>query len=166
MADLKIEKMRQQHKRLNICEFDLTLARHHAQHMLKEGMFLYRDKENVDLYYQQAAFVCALVVSYGRVFNSSDGLSLFKKKQAHYDGDENKLHDELIRLRNKLYAHSDGDLFHVRTIGRGINIRRLPQYRIKKDDLELLLTMIEKLSGNVLGRRQKLQEQISKSEKS
>lgn len=165
MADLKIEKIRQQHKRLNICELDLALARHHTEHMLKQGMILCRDKDNVDFYYQQAAFVCALVVAYGRIFTKSNGQSGFAKSKAKYNKGESKLHDELLKLRHMLYAHSDGSLFHVRTIGRGINIRRVPQYLIRKDDLELLLTMIEKLSNLIIARRWQLQKMLAEAEK-
>jgi hypothetical protein len=131
--------------------FDLDFVQHHVEHLLTNGLYRGREKGNEDLYNQQAAFVSALIVAYGRIFTRSKGLPKFPVALTHYDDEEMKLHDKLMKDRHKLYAHSDSESFRILTSQNTI-IRMLPPYHLRQVELEQVRAMADKLRKSIVDR--------------
>lgn len=53
-------------------------------------------------YKYQAAFTTAAIVSYCRPFTRSNGLPAFPPDLVKYSGEESKLHEKILKLRNQV----------------------------------------------------------------
>lgn len=140
-----------EYKKLHVSLIDLDFVHHHAKHLLTHELFRGHEKGNEDLYNQQTAFVSALIVAYGRVFTRSKGMPKFPMALVQYTDEEQKLHDEWMKQRHKLFAHSDSEshrLFKSRTA----IIKMIPMYHLKKDEVELIVVMATKLRNAVVRR--------------
>lgn len=140
-----------EYKKLHISLIDLTFVQHHANHLLTNELFRGHEKGNEELYNQQTAFVSALIVAYGRIFTRSEELPKFPMALIQYTIEEQQLHDQWMKLRHKLFAHSDSESFHV-LVGRSMLIKTIPMYHLKRDEVELALTMVEKLRTSIVKR--------------
>lgn len=95
---------------------------------------------------QQAAFVTALVVSYARPFVDSRGKGgpPASVRIASYGAAERRLHDRLLSLRKRLYAHSDTTSYRVRPTriaGRASAFIGKPELLLNKNELETIVAM-------------------------
>lgn len=149
--------------RLTVSESDLELAKRYAEYMLKNRLHIGPLQNNKAKYWRQTAFVCALVMAYGRVFTRSIGLPDFPTRLLQYDEEEKDLHRRLLDLRDTQYAHADGQHHHVTPIGTGFvsAIHTLSVMWIGKHDLDLFLPMIDSLLGRIRRRLSELHTEIT-----
>ena len=99
------------YSRLHVSSLDLDLAKYCVGVILKKGWHYQPWEKRGTIYLQQSTFTSALVTAYARPFTESHGWPKFPPDLKEFDGEENKLHDQLIELRNTIYAHSQQELF-------------------------------------------------------
>lgn len=144
------------YKKIAVSLEDLTLARRAARRLL-EGDWDFGPTRGAADYWDRAAFTCALVMSYGRVFKKGNGLPLFPDDLLTYDTQDRVQHEELIRLRDKQYAHSDGETHEVRISPAPVAaVHKFPNYSIPRVQLERIASMIEKVIGNIEARQSEI----------
>lgn len=164
MASADKDRAEALYTRFTVSEADLELAREHATYMLEHGLHVGPTKDNKALYSRQAAFVCSLVMAYGRIFTSSNGLPHFPERLKQYSDEEKELHTKLLDMRDTQYAHADGRSHHVNTLSGGDipAIYFMPVMWIGRHDLELFLTMSEGLLRRIRNRMSELHGQITR----
>ena len=134
------------------------MAREWAQHIQKKRWFRHPWSRG-KTYLHQSAYITALVVAYGRVFASGRSAYNFPKRLIRYDKVELELHNRLLELRHKVHAHSDLEKWTVRpwhADGFRTTIVGQPTHRIDEPDIELFLTMTEKLLVRISARMQEI----------
>jgi len=140
----KIERL---YKRLYIAGEDLTMAAHFAAFILKKGWHFNPWDRRGTIYLQQSAFTSSLIVFYSRPFTRSIGLPEFPRNLLKYNDVENNLHDTIIQLRHKVYAHSDDVSYKVQPLtinGHPTAILGAPFFKLSKSEVEILRRMIGK----------------------
>jgi hypothetical protein len=147
-------------KKLYASAQDIRMARHCAEHIEKKQ--LYRPPyARGKIYLNQGTYVTALVVAYGRVFAGGRGGYGFPKRLMPYDADELALHERLLLLRNKIYAHSDLDIWQAepwRVDGMRAAKISQPIYAIDEPDIARFLGMTEKLLARIKARESEILE--------
>lgn len=63
---------------------------------------------------QQSAFTSSLIVSYASPFKQSYGWPALPNEFIHYDAEQTALHEQLIELRDQVFAHSDSAKYSIR----------------------------------------------------
>jgi hypothetical protein len=121
---------------------DIIFADYCAGVILKKG---WRARERRE----QVAFTTALITAYVRPFTSSKGWpKLPPDLIAAYDEQEKALHQQMVRQRHTIYAHSDSSSYSVRpwSVG-GFNSALVtgPSLRISVEEAAMLQTMASKL---------------------
>ena len=152
--------------RLTVSVEDLTLVRRHVRNLLaRDGDFGPVRDDTTD-YWERAALVSALVVAYGRVFSRSNGLPDFPMRLAGYTTEEKAQHDQLMHLRDTQYAHSDSATHHVRIVKGSTftSVHRMPPYAIPRHQLNLILSMVDKVRDNIEERQGVLHAEIMAEE--
>lgn len=141
------ERAENLYRRLYVASMDVSEARQHAKHLLKKGWHYHPWERRPSVYMQQAAFTTALIVAYGRAFTRSTGWPDIPGRLLSYDKDEEGLHHRLLEMRHTVYAHSDSKAFNIRLVKRGPmrSIDRLPSLRLSREDVELFLSMTQRL---------------------
>ena len=137
---------------------DIVVARRWAEHIQKKNWFR-QPWSRGTIYLHQSAYVTALVVAYGRVFEVGRGGFDFPKRLIPYDAAERDLHKRLLELRNKVHAHSDLDKWNVRpwhAHGFSTAIVGKPKHLIEETDIALFLAMTEKLLVNIAARKEEI----------
>lgn len=153
------------YKRLYISGEDLTKAAQFAAFILKKGWHSNPWERRGTIYLQQSAFTSSLIVFYSRPFTRSFGLPDFPKRLLKYNHAENELHDAVIQLRHKVYAHSDDASYKVQPFsinGHPTAILGAPFFKLSKSEVEMLQDMIGKTIKEIYG---ELRELIRKIEK-
>ena len=108
------EEDHRMYEKLHTATGDLSLAVSYSDFILKKG-WKAKPWSRGSTYLQQSAFVTAIVTAYGRAFTRSKGWpSLPKEFLDVYDAVENRVHDDIMNKRHKLYAHSDSENYGVR----------------------------------------------------
>ena len=96
----------------------------------------------------------SLIISYSRPFTRNDGQSsaipsLPSRTLKYYNKKEAELHNKILKLRNRAFAHSDADLFDVNlTLHREYLIPFFQEYPLEyfsKEELIQFEEMVEKL---------------------
>jgi len=139
------EKIERLYKRLYISGEDLGMAAQFAAFILKKGWHFTPWERRGTIYLQQSAFTSSLIVFYARPFTRSDGLPDFPKKLLKYNDTENSLHDTIIKLRHKVYAHSDDSSYKVQPFsfnGFPTAILGAPFFKLSISEVETLQHMI------------------------
>ena len=134
--------------RLHVSSLDLDLAKYCVGVILKKGWHHQPWEKRGTVYLQQSAFMSALVTAYARPFTKSRGWPKFPPDLKEFDTEENKLHDQLMELRNTVYAHSDSKNYSIRpwrTPNFSTDIVGAPVLRISAKEAALLKRMIQKL---------------------
>jgi len=142
---------------------DLRQAAFFAAHLLKKGWHFEPWQRRWSTYMQQSAYTTALVIAYARPFTESRGWPKFPKKLIRLDQNQKKLHIDILKLRNSIYAHSDAEVRNIRPYkinGQPSAIERLPSMRLSKEDTELLLKMIAQTTKMIQKRLVELIEVI------
>ena len=126
--DKKVAHSKKQIKRILISRNDILEATNYAYQLLKhkyhKHAYLEKSDEeyekfsNSDEYENMNALTTALIVSYSRPFTNNDGKlsaipTLPKKLTSPFNTTEKELHEKILKLRNKAFAHSDADLFDI-----------------------------------------------------
>lgn len=75
-------------------------------------------------YALRRALLSAIVISYCRPFTSNEGFGVLPAKWSHYsDARHRKWHDQLLKARNEVIAHSDQAIRQVTIVPAGIELR-------------------------------------------
>ena len=142
------------YKRIYISGEDLRMAAEFAAFILKKGWHFDPWERRGTIYLQQSAFTSSLIVFYSRPFTRSKGLPEFPKRLLKYGDEENELHDTIIQLRHKVYAHSDDTSYKVQPFsinGYPAAILGAPFFKLAKPEVEMLQRMIEKTIKEIHG---------------
>ena len=142
------------YKRLYIAGEDLTKAAQFAAFILKKGWHFNPWERRGTIYLQQSAFTSSLIVFYSRPFTRSIGLPEFPRRLLKYNDAENNLHDTIIQLRHKVYAHSDDASYKVQPFsinGYPTAILGAPFFKLSKSEVEILRRMIGKTIKEIHG---------------
>jgi hypothetical protein len=96
----------------------------------------------------------AIILNDTGLFTSSKGWPAFPSDVVTtiYDHREKSLHEQLIKLRHTVYAHSDSVSYSIRPYRNGklaADIISAPELRITADDAALFLTMSSKLLSSI-----------------
>lgn len=148
MEDKRKEHNQKLYSKLYASIEDIRSAQYCADFLLKKDWHRYPWEARWTTYEQQSAFTTALVVSYGRLFSESKGWVNIPQKLLRLNDKEEKLHHKLIKLRNTIYAHSDGCHYSIKPYKAGdfqTDIVSAPFRRITKTDVKLFLSMTKKL---------------------
>lgn len=152
LANISIDTIKKRHKRLYITLRDLYSAEKFADYILKKGLHHYPWERRGSVNTIQASFTCSLIVTYSRPFTRSRGLPALKPLGNLYNKTEAELHRKVIKLRHKVYAHSDSDSYKVEPFDIGgsiVTLERLPFFRLSKPDVSRLNRMIRKLIKHI-----------------
>ncbi len=152
-------------KRLYITRQDLGMAAQFAAFILKKGWHNNPWERRGTIYLQQSAFTSSLIIFYSRPFTRSKGLPDFPKRLLKYNALEHTLHDKLIQLRHKVYAHSDDSSYKVQPFsinGFPTAILNAPFFKLLRPDVEMLQSMIEKIFKEIDVKLAELIKEIEK----
>lgn len=163
MAVMRLsEADRKLHGKLLVSHDDIALAQYCASVLLKKGWHDQPWERRGKVYEQQAVFTTALVTSYGRPFTNSRGWPRLPENMITYDHQEQMLHDQIMKMRHTVYAHSDSVSYRL-LLGRigttPITLIRRPVMRITADDTKLFLAMTDKLLSSIISRIEFLAEE-------
>lgn len=104
-------------------------------------------------YNRQTAFHTALVVTYMRPFTRGEGWPRLTADELGYDAAQRALHDRLHGLRDKMYAHSDGDWHSARPHKMRGNqtwiMVKQPDGTLSQDELAALIEMAMKANAGL-----------------
>ncbi len=136
------------YSRLHVSSLDLDLAKYCVDVILKKRWHHQPWEKRGAIYLQQSAFMSALVTAYARPFTESRGWPKLPPDLKEFTCEENKLHDQLIELRNTVYAHSDSKNYSIRpwrAPNFATDIVGAPVLRISAEEAARLKRMIQKL---------------------
>jgi len=120
MTANRTEANRKRFNKLVASQYDLSVVRDCAEMLLKEALHRtgLETVRRPAAMRKQTIYMTALVISYGRVFTGSKGWVGFPGRLLKiFNTDEKGSHDELLVWRDKLFAHSDGTLQKIVTLG-------------------------------------------------
>ncbi len=136
------------YSKLFVSSSDIAFARYCASVILKKGWHGRAWERRGTVYQQQAVFTTALVTAYARPFTQSKGWpELPQDLIAAYSGQEEALHNQLIRLRHTVYAHSDSASYSIRPWRSGdfsTDIVGAPVMRLTLEEATLFQAMSSK----------------------
>jgi hypothetical protein len=155
-----------QYRRLWLTEIDLEEARGSITEIIK------RDLRRGSTYKPTSllqSLTTALIVSYSRPFVMSRGDTEFADRTVPgsllkvFTASERAFHEQLIALRNREVAHSDAEVTQVTLEllpeGHG-GICRVTREPLPRPQLRTLLTMIDKLEGELSRRFEELRTRL------
>lgn len=161
----KAHSKRNLYERLYVSALDLGAARQYAVHLLKKGWHFAPYDRRGSIYMQQSAFTTSLVVSYARPFTRGEGWPPFPPEFRQYSAAEIALHEHLMLLRHKVYAHSDSSSYTVKPwrIDADLltDVQGIPFLRLSKDECELVVLMIDGIHRLLEPRLAALREEIA-----
>lgn len=140
--------------KLHVSSFDISYARQCAVHVKKKDWFR-EPWSRGTLYFQQTAFVTALVVSYARPFAVGRAGLNFPNKLIPYDDVQMKFHLDLLSRRNRVYAHSDPETWSVRPWKSGdfeTTIEGRPWLIVRRDEIDRFIPMTDALIASIADR--------------
>ena len=145
--------------RLLVSHDDIAFAQYCAGVLLKKGWHNQPWERRGTVYEQQAAYTTALVTAYGRPFTRSKGWPSLPENLITYNNQERILHDQIIKMRHTVYAHSDSASYAILPGCIGTMtaaIIRRPALRITAPDATLFLAMSGKLLSSINARIESL----------
>lgn len=155
------------YQRLYVSLGDLSLTNSFARHLRKKKWHYAPHERRWTTYIQQAAFTSALVTSYARAFTPSKGWPDIPVRLRPYDDAEVRLHEHLIALRNKVYAHSDSSSYSVRPMRIADHpsaIIGAPIFRLSSEELTALQKMLDKVSHAISQELENLMSRIEQAQ--
>ncbi|MCH9052742.1 MAG: hypothetical protein IIA72_16995 [Proteobacteria bacterium] len=159
------EKNKELYSRLFVSCSDIHFARQCARHILKKGWHCDPWERRGTIYFQQSVYTTALIVSYARPFTKSAGWPSFPTRLLQYTEAERGLHKKLLKLRNKIYAHSDSESYSIRPYRSGsysVDIVGEPFLKISEDEAVQFLEMTAKGLASIEDRMQQLRPSVEK----
>lgn len=135
---------------LHLSQIDLSQSAFYADHLCSQQM--HHEPWEIDWkeYWHQMAYMTAMIISYSRPFSPGRGLPNFPSKLLKdLTVDEKSLHEQLLSLRNRIYAHTDLDFKKVRPIihnGIPTAIESHPQLRMTASEIKNVRKLIQKIS--------------------
>lgn len=146
------EKQQRLYSKLYVSCTDIDFARYCAGVLLKKGWHGMPWERRGTIYQQQAAFTTSLVTAYARPFTRSEGWPKIPPELIVYDRPEQELHEHIIALRHKVYAHSDSESYSVRPWRSGsfaTDIIRSPPLRLTAAEVVLFQAMTTKIMKSI-----------------
>ncbi|QTQ86084.1 hypothetical protein J8N08_22900 (plasmid) [Agrobacterium tumefaciens] len=128
---------KRQFDKFRISVMDIAHSLQCARFLIKKGWHSNEWERRGSIYLQQSAFTTSLVVSYARPFTTARGLPGLPARLIKWTDEERILHDRILRLRNEVYAHSDGVSYSFQpwqSEGLTTVIEMWPQRRLSKED--------------------------------
>lgn len=114
---------------------------------------------------QQSAFTTSLVVSYARPFKQSYGWPDFPNEFKHYDTEQAVLHEQLIALRDQVFAHSDSASYTIRPYRIDsellTEIEGVPFLRLSKVQCEQVIAMANGIVCRLRPRMTELRNELA-----
>ena len=149
------------YQRLWTSQQDLLGAKSYAAFIAKKNWYEPDWTRKRSIYYQQHAFTTALIVTYARAFIDPRGwerelLDLIGEPEV----DRIKLHEELMRLRNQIFAHSDLRLIDVRLFRVSDDTSSPPGYYTKIRHMQLYPNQIALLQTHAADLSTKIASQM------
>ncbi|WP_188579501.1 hypothetical protein [Azorhizobium oxalatiphilum] len=142
------------YQKLNASLQDLDSCYEFGAFILKKG-WKAKPWSRGSIYLQQSAFVAAMVASYGRAVIKSR----MHGKMMHFPEEllrefneaEMAIHGRMKWLRNKIYAHSDGESYKVRPWRSSAHsdIYQNPTHEMGHEDIRLLQGMCLKVLAGI-----------------
>ena len=143
------EEAKKLYEKLWVSWQDIVFADYCAGVLLKKGWHAHPWERRGTIYQQQVAFTTALITAYVRPFTHSKGWpKLPPDLIAAYDEQEKALHEQMVRQRHTIYAHSDSSSYSVRPWRVGdfdTAIVGGPSLRISAEEAAMLRSMASKL---------------------
>jgi hypothetical protein len=136
------------YNRLYVSRSDIDFARYCAGVLLKKGWHVQPWEKRGTIYQQQTAFTSALVTAYARPFTKSKGWPSFPEELIPYDLAELELHKQLMKMRHKVFAHSDSESYSIKTFKIENDVAHLltqPTLRLTAKEVKLFQSMTSKL---------------------
>jgi hypothetical protein len=153
MLDFSNDDARKLYNKLLASAHDLAFARYCADVLLKKGWHSAPWERRGTVYHQQAAFTTALVVSYCRPFTRSKGWPKLPTDLIHYNEQEMTFHESVLRLRHRVYAHSDSSSYNFRpfrlTDHIVTDVETRAMFRLSKGDTEVVVALTTKMLGAI-----------------
>jgi hypothetical protein len=149
------EGQRRLYSKLYVSCTDIDFARYCAGVLLKKGWHGMPWERRGTIYQQQAAFTTSLVTAYARPFTRSHGWPKIPPELIIYDRREQELHETIIALRHKVYAHSDSESYSVRPWRSGsfaTDILGSPTLRLTAAEAALFQVMTAKIMKSMRAR--------------
>lgn len=137
---------KRRYSRLYISAMDLDTAAYCLKMVIKKGWHNQPWERRGTFYQQQTAFTTTLIVAYARPFNSKP--TKLELSNVPFNQGDQALHQEILKLRNKVCAHSDNDVYCIRpwrAKGFATDIVRAPTVVITSEQARRLKDMIHKL---------------------
>jgi hypothetical protein len=153
------EADRGQYQRLYVSEADLGEARGYASHILKKGWHSPSFMRLQSVPMHQDAFTTSLIIAYARGCKPSRRPIFPPAGVLDHSAEEASLHDKIVRLRDKVVAHSDAEMFSVKpwsTDQFQTHVTGFPYPHFKKHELELFLTMVAQTRSRMLSIRREI----------
>ncbi len=142
-----VDHKKRQFERLSASLYDFSQANFCACYLLKKGWHAKEWERRGTIYQQQTAFVTNLVIAYARPFTASNGWPGFPSKLANFDARQRKMHNRLLAMRHKIFAHSDSQHFTFKPVAgrfRG-TIEGVPSAVLSVNEAECVKQMTEDL---------------------
>jgi hypothetical protein len=144
--------------KLHVSRDDIEIARSCASYIKRKGWHTYSFRRRGTVRIQQISFTTTMIVAYARPFATGGGDINLPKRLIKYGNDEKKLHERLLLLRKKEYAHSDASTYTVTPYKGGsiisaVNIRDV---RFTEQEIDLFLLMTDGLLARITERMEEL----------
>jgi hypothetical protein len=143
------ERAQKLYEKLWVSFQDIGFADDCAGVLLKKGWHGHPWECRETIYQQQVAFTTALITAYARPFTHSKGWpKLPPDLIAAYDEQEKALHEQMLRQRHTIYAHSDSSTYSVLPWRSGdfdTALVKGPSLRISAKEAAMLQNMASKL---------------------
>ncbi len=100
-------------------------------------------------YIKQTAFNTALVVCYMRPFSLGKRFPKLTVEELGYTAEQQELHERIHNLRDKVYAHKDGDVHSAQPLDAGapnramVLVSKPHEPHLTREELFMLLRMLE-----------------------
>lgn len=157
--ELKLsDRHRAEYSKLYASSSDVGFARQCASHIRKKGWFRSPWSRGT-IYFQQSAYVTALIVSYARPFSIGRSGLHFPKRLIPYNEGQMELHRNFLDRRNKVYAHSDSDKWDIRpwrSADFETTIVGQPWLIVGKEEIDLFLEMTTGLLAAIANREKQI----------
>jgi hypothetical protein len=138
---------------------DIGTARECARYIKKNGWHDYSFMRRGSVRVQQTAFYTTLIVAYARPFAIGRSGINFPQRLLQYGKPEAALHDRLIDLRHKEYAHSDPSRSRVQPL-KGIikDIFSIRDVRFSVKQIDTFLGMTDGLQKRITQRIEEIRQ--------
>ena len=154
---------KRQFDRLFASSHDFAQANFCARYLLKKGWHSKPWERRGTIYQQQTAFVTNTVIAYARPFVGSEGWPGFPWRLTNFDADQKEMHNKILRVRHRIFAHSDCENFKFRPVDMGSSqttVERVPFVILSSDESERIKVMTEELIKSIDRKLEELHREL------